>query len=283
MSAPLVEPSAPQPTTPYTLPNQYTPPPSYQPGSAAPAPAPAPVPPTAQYPAQGAGVASTPTLAYASAAPTTADATATAFGAGTGFNGFKLERHASENPPNNAPIDWAALVLAIVLPPIGLITAIVALALGFRNRGFGSTVAKVAVPIAVVMSLVAGAGGAVLAKTAADNAAHASLVASSAQWCSQVKSGPGGYTSATFGWPSPADTVPDSITAMQGYVTRWTNLQKIAPKGIATGSGELVAMAKSIVSTDTSTQTVDDASNVSQLEDSAANSGIPQWISSYCG
>lgn len=308
MSTPLVEPPAAAPATPsqYSAPDVAAPP-SYQPAPSAPAP-------TAQYPTQAPGLgigspaaapaaaapasaaptAAYPTTAYPSAAyespaPTVADATPTAFGVGAGgFSGFRLEQHQTENPPNNSGLDWAALVLAILLPPIGLITAIVALAVGFRNRGFGSTVAKAAIPIAVVLSLVAGAGGAVLAKTAADNAAHASVVASSAQWCSQVKAGPGGYTSATFGWPSPADNVPDSIKAMQAYVDRWTALQKIAPTGgspagaAKTGSGELVAEAKSIVSQDTSTQIVDDATNVSSMEDSATNSGIPQWIANYC-
>lgn len=183
---------------------------------------------------------------------------------------------------SNTPLDWAAFILAFVLPPIGMITAIVALVLGSRSRGFGAGIAKAAVAIAVVLSIGLGVGAVVLNKLATDAAAHDSIVASSQPWCSKLASNPGTLTSDTYGWPAPANTVPDSLPPMQAYVDQWTALLKIAPKGIKTGTKEIESTAASILSSVTKTQTLDDASDVSTMQDAVGNSGVPQWVSEYC-
>jgi hypothetical protein len=205
-------------------------------------------------------------------------ASPSAFGAG----GLGLERHQTAARPGNSPLDWASLVLAFVAPPIGLIAGIVALVLGSRTRGFAASIAKAAVAIAVVLSIALTVGYVVVSKINSDQAAHDAVAASSTAWCTKLASNPATLASNTYGWPSPGNTIPDSITSMQSYVDNWASLEKIAPEGIKSGTTKIESAAKSILTAVQNTQTLDDASDVSTMQAAVANSGVPQWVTEYC-
>lgn len=289
MTAPLVEPPAATPAPGYgSYPTDALPPAnSVAPTSATPAPTPQIAQPSASAPADAGSPAA---YSYASQSTGVADSTAAPLNqAAFGPGGFGLERHAPQSRSNNTPLDIAAVILAIVLPPIGLITAIVALVVGARSRGFATGLAKAALAIGIVFSIGTGVGVAVLAKMNSDQAAHNAIVASSQAWCTKLQANPATLKSDTFGWPAPADTIPASIKAMKEYVDFWNSLAKIAPsgtagvtQGIKGGTQDIADAAKSIETSVSKTQTLDDASNVSEMQQATSSSGVSNWVTEYC-
>jgi hypothetical protein len=241
----------------------------------------APPTPSASQPS-AAGAPSVFPFAGLSATATSDSVTAplapTAFGA----NGLQLERRPQAQRPTNSPLDWAALVLEIVVAPIGLIVGIVAATLGSRSRGFASSVAKAAISVGIVLTLVLGVGGVVLAKLGSEQASHDAIAASSVAWCTQLKANPATLASNTLGWPAPGNTIPASESAISNYVMFWKKLDGLAPAGIKGGTEQVESAAAAISKSVQSTQTLDDGANVSQMQDVVANSGIQSWVTEYC-
>ena len=199
-----------------------------------------------------------------------------------GGGGFGLQRRQPQPRSANGPLDWVAFVLAFLAPPVGLLLGIGAVVTEPRTKGFVTGLAKAAIGIGAVLSLVLGVGLAVYAKVSNDQAAYNAIVASSRAWCSTLKSDPATLTSDTFDWPAPADTIPESITAMKSYQARWDTLVKFAPAGIRTDTQKIATTAKSIVAGVESTQTLDDGSDVAQMQNAVATTGINAWASRYC-
>jgi hypothetical protein len=221
------------------------------------------------------------------APPTPADAAPDAAGSGAGVpggdqTGLGLSRRVTTRRPQTSPFDWTAFVLAFVVAPLGLLAGIGAIVVGIRNNGFASNIAKAAVTIGAVLTVVLGIGLIGLSNLAAQQAAHNAVAASSVTWCTQLKSNPNTLASNTFGWPSPGNTIPDSITSMQTYENSWLALVKVAPKGIQPDTQQVATSAQSIINGVKSTQTLDDASDVSTMQSVVAASGIPAWVSEYC-
>ena len=204
------------------------------------------------------------------------------FADGFGASAFTLERHGSGARSGNGPLDWIAFVFAFLAPPIGLLLGIGAVIRGSRSRGYAAGIAKAAIGIGAALTLVLGVALAVVSKVNNDQAAHASIVASSRAWCTKLESTPAALSSDTLGWPSPGDTIPSSITAIESYQAYWDSLAKLAPTGIRSDTQKVASAAKSIVATVQSTQTLNDAGNVAQMENVVATSGIHSWVSNYC-
>ncbi|HEY2643354.1 MAG TPA: hypothetical protein VGI56_06365 [Galbitalea sp.] len=216
------------------------------------------------------GSAATTTAASNTPATTTAATT------------LALTRRVQQRRARTSPLDWAAFVLAILVAPLGLLAGIAAVLLGTRNNGFASGIAKAAIAIGAVLTLVLGVGGIGLTNLAQRQAAHDAVVASSAKWCAQLKSNPATLSSSTFGWPPQGSTIPASITAMGTYENYWVALAKIAPAGILADTQQVATSAKSIVDSVQSTQVLDDANDVSAMQSVVAASGIPAWVNEYC-
>lgn len=160
--------------------------------------------------------------------------------------------------------------------------SIVTLVIDSRGKGFTAGITKAALAIAIVLSLGLTVGVVVLSKMQADQAQHNAIAASSVAWCTKLKANPSTLSSSTYGWPAPADTIPDSITAMKAYETFWESATAIAPSGIKSGTSSIASSAKSIVDSVTSTQTLDDAADVSAMQSAVAGSGVQAWVTSYC-
>jgi hypothetical protein len=279
---------------------QPAPPPAEQQAAVAPpsfAPAPPVQAPTAPPPAptpvaQPAPVPPVPPAQAAPAAPATSQAggfsfageplAPSSFAGEAGPTAFTLERHHSGARSGNGPLDWIAFVLAFLAPPIGLLLGIGAVIVDSRSKGYAAGIAKAAIGIGAVLTLVLGVAVVVVTKINNDQAAHAAIVASSRAWCTKLESTPTTLSSDTLGWPSPGATIPASITAMTSYETYWDALAKLAPAGIRTDTQKVANTAKSIVTGVQSTQTLNDANNVAQMQNVVAASGIHSWVSTYC-
>ena len=199
-----------------------------------------------------------------------------------GPRALALERHEHQTRPTNGPLDWAALVLAIILPPIGLLSAIAAAVLGTRNRGYATSVAKAAIGIGAALTVVVIVASVVGVNLANQQAKHDAIAASSVAYCAKLKATPGTLASPTFGWPAPADTVQDTLAGMQTYEDNWTALEKLAPAGILAGTQKVAAAAQSIITAVQAAQVFDDATDVSQMQGAVSASGIQAWVSEYC-
>lgn len=200
----------------------------------------------------------------------------------TGGGGFGLERRPLRPRSANGPLDWAAIVLAILAPPVGLLLGIGAALTEPRSKGFVTGLAKAAIAVGAALSLVLGVAFAVYTKVSHDQADHNAIVASSKAWCASLKSNPSVLASDTFGWPSPADTIPDSITTMKQYETHWQSLVALAPPGIRSDTRKIATAAQSIVASVESTQTLDDSSDVAEMQNAVATTGITAWANEYC-
>jgi hypothetical protein len=69
---------------------------------------------------------------------------------------------------------------------------------------------------------------------------------------------------------------------MKTYQASWDALAGLAPSGIRADTQKVADTAKSIIATVKSTQTLNDAGNVAQMQNVVATSGIHGWVSSYC-
>ena len=116
-------------------------------------------------------------------------------------------RHRRRTRSATSPVDWVAIVLAFLAPPLGILVGVGAVIAGLRLRGYATSVAKAAIGIGAVLTLVLGVALVVGTKVNADRAAHAAIVSSTNAYCTRLKSKPATLTSDTFGWPTPGDTM----------------------------------------------------------------------------
>jgi hypothetical protein len=193
-----------------------------------------------------------------------------------------LERHVYAPSRGTAVLDWVAFVLAFLVAPLGVIAGVVAVILGHRSNGWASGIAKAAIGIGVVVSVALGGGYALLANVQEKQAAHDAVIASSAKWCSQLRSTPGVLQSPTFDWPSEQSTISLSIVAMQQYVDHWAQLRKVAPDGIKAGTASIEKSASGIAAGVTSSRALDDSANQSRMASTVSGSGVAAWVSQYC-
>jgi hypothetical protein len=112
--------------------------------------------------------------------------------------------------------------------------------------------------------------------------AHDRIAAASARFCAAMTKDPT-LARGDGGWPVPEGTVPQSLTAMQGFVDRWNALAKVSPSGIRSKVAAVAAAGAEIVKTVTAQRTIDDAGNRSLVESAVDSSGVQNWRSEYCG
>lgn len=186
-------------------------------------------------------------------------------------------------PGRTPPLDWAALGLAFVLPPVGLIASIVARISGRRARGWTTRAARSATTVSVVLTVALALGGAVALELGRQAAATADLVAQSKSLCALVDTHPGILEDPAFGWPPLEDSIQASIVKMTEYELRWRDLIAGAPEKIAPDITAVADAAERIVTGVETSRIVDHARNVAQMTAVASTSGIPAWVDEYCG
>jgi hypothetical protein len=174
------------------------------------------------------------------------------------------------------------LVLAVLTGPVGLILAIVSAVRGARRRGWVIGVGRAAIVLGVISTIGFGIGGVVLADLRAQQMQFDRLAAASAEFCAAGTENPALVAPPTLGWPAPAATVAESLTLMQEWTTRWTDLAATSPEELRAGLELLVAQGTTIVDTVTQARSVDDAANQAAIAATATQSGVADWFQTYC-
>jgi len=187
-------------------------------------------------------------------------------------------------PPQRAhsALDVVALVLAILVAPLGFLTGIVAAILSSRRRGYVNGMAKAAIVISLIFSLIGAAGG-VVAGIALQRQAHEdALRASSAEMCTVLAQKPGVLTDAAFGWPAVDSTIPAYVTAVSDYEAWWTTVAASAPKQITAQAQNVVTAAHAAGERILASRVVDHDRDYGELRSVAAASTLPAWVATYC-
>ena len=175
-----------------------------------------------------------------------------------------------------------ALVLAVVLPPIGLIASVVGAIGSTRRRGWVVGVLKAGITVGVVMTLLTGIGGSIGYTLFEQHRQHDETAASSSAFCATIRADPTMIQKPTFGWPAVAASIPDSLSAMQEYQARFAKLAKVSPSGIQADVTKIATAAQQIIASVTVARTVNDASNIAVMTSVADASDVPAWYAEYC-
>lgn len=179
-------------------------------------------------------------------------------------------------------LDWVALALAFLAPPIGLVTGLIALMAGSRRNGWASPIATAATSIAVVLSLALAGVLVAASNLAKDEQAHAELVESSRDFCAALDASPGVLTTDAFGWPAPSSTVSDSLVTMVEFEQYWRDVEAVAPDGVRPEATLVAAAARSIISSVEASRIMDPAADLRLMRSVAGDSRIPAWVAQYC-
>lgn len=260
-------PFTPQPIAPVAP--SYTPEPAFAAATVAaePAFAAAPGAPSSSY-----------ALTNPSSAPADDDPTAGTqfFGGGTGE---------WEEPPDldrTTLAERIALVLAFILPPVGLVASIVAAVQSSRVRGWVHGFVRTALVISIVTTVIAGFAGAYLFKVLEDGRKHDAIAAASAQFCATIAADPTMIAPPSFGFPAPAGSIPDTVTAIQAFVDKWDALAKVSPSGIRNDVTRVADSARDILDTVTKSHLVDDEQNQAVMSSVAESTNVVGWSDEYC-
>jgi hypothetical protein len=240
---------------------------------APPAPAPAVVvpasPPTAAS-ADFAMLLSTPAVTSAGPSPA---------GSPFGLRGDDSEEH---DIATSSRGEVLVLIVAILLPPLGLFLAIVAAVRSARRRGWVIGLLRASLAIGVVLTVAAGIGGEIGWTALQHQQAHDRVAGASAAFCSTIKADPAMIRSPTFGWPAVGATIADSLGAMHRYEDRWKKLAAVSPAGIEPEVTKVAAAAGQIIQSVTVGRAVDDEANTAVMTRTASASQVPAWYAEYC-
>jgi hypothetical protein len=200
----------------------------------------------------------------------------------------------ADRHPGLAGLDVAAIALAVVLPPVGLITAIVAIIRGKRIRGWASDLARAAVSISVIMTLVfIGVGGYVwmtetekaeqLALVKAEQRAHDRVAAASAPFCDVLAANPTIYSTADpdYGWPA-LDAPAGYNTAIAEYAGIWAQLAAVAPEGIAAETAAISERVAGVVNIANALGSSNRAGDLLGLHAKDDLATVESWYVEYC-
>jgi hypothetical protein len=187
-----------------------------------------------------------------------------------------------ERLARSTPVECILFALAFLVPPVGLIGTIVAAARSSSRRGWVIGLLKAGMAVGVVFSLVTAGFAYAGYNVLQQRQAHDRIAAASARFCAAMTKDPT-LARGDGGWPVPEGTVPQSLTAMQGFVDRWNALAKVSPSGIRSKVAAVAAAGAEIVKTVTAQRTIDDAGNRSLVESAVDSSGVQNWRSEYCG
>jgi hypothetical protein len=193
-----------------------------------------------------------------------------------------------------AGLDIAALVTAVILPPIGLITAIVALIKGKQLRGWGSDLARAAISVSLVMTVVfAGVGAYVwasetekaeqLAALKAEQRAHALVEVASEPFCGVLAAHPTIYSTADpdYGWPA-VDAPEGYNAAIANYAAVWAELAAVAPEGIAAETAAISERVAGVVSIANALGASNRAGDLLSLHAQTDLATVESWYVEYC-
>lgn len=195
---------------------------------------------------------------------------------------FDFSDRPQQSKPKAGPLDWASFVLAVVLPPVGLVLSVVVRIVSYSRRGWTSGVARAATVVGVVFTLVAGGAAFTLNTIAEEEAAEAARVAASVPLCSALAETPGVLEAPAFGWPVDVAALPATLELMKAYQLRWSELAAIAPSDQTSAVRSISVAAQTLVSSVETTKSIDRQRNLEQMTAITTQSGLIDWYSQYC-
>lgn len=174
------------------------------------------------------------------------------------------------------------LVLAVIGGPLGLILAVVNGVRGVRRRGWLTRLGRVSIVLAVLSTIAAGIGGVTLWNIREAQLAHDQVAAASAEFCAAAAENPQTVEPPLLGWPDPGATITESLTLMEAWTTRWTDLAAVSPAGLRTGLELLASRGGEVIEGVQQSRLVNDAENERVISATASSSGVANWYETYC-
>ena len=199
-----------------------------------------------------------------------------------------------DSHPALARLDLAALVTAILLPPVGLILGVIASVRGKAIRGWSSDLARTAIVVSIVMTVAVTAVGGYagisavekaqeLAQLKAAERAHASLVATSKPFCGMLAENPTiyGTEDPDYGWPQ-LDAPEGYLAAIANYSALWAQIAEIAPEGIAAESAAISERVAGVVGIATALGSNNRAGDLLGFHEKEDLATVEAWFVDYC-
>lgn len=185
--------------------------------------------------------------------------------------------------PKASVLEWIGLVLAVVVPPLGLLVTIVARIVARSIHHWTTTVAKVATVVSIVLTVVL-AGGAVAYSIVADKeAAQAQVLADAQPLCDGLAATPGVLDLPAYGWPIDVAPLATTLESMKAYQAHWNGLTALAPEAAKANVGAVAGQAGILVTAVETTSAIDRAGNLAKMKAVTDVSGLPDWVAKYCG
>ncbi|WP_411699737.1 hypothetical protein [Conyzicola sp.] len=185
--------------------------------------------------------------------------------------------------PRTSVLEWIALALAILVPPLGLLVTIVARLVTLHRHHWTTTVAKAATVISIVLTVALGAGTAVHLVVATRDADAARVVAEAQPLCDGLAATPGVLDLDGYGWPTEVAPLAVTLEAMTAYQARWQQLADLAPSSARAGTVAIAEQAGILVTAVETTRAIDRSANLATMESVTDASGLPQFVAQYCG
>lgn len=193
-----------------------------------------------------------------------------------------LDVHAPTSERSRSPLEPIALVLAVLVAPLGLIAGIVASVLSHRRVGYVTGLARGSVIVAAVMCVVLAGGGVAYSFYARSQAHEAALRAGSAAMCAELATKPGILADPAFGWPSLTSTIPAYVADVTAYEKWWSHLAAVAPKQIRSQVVAVDTVAKANANRMAVSRVVNHDEDYADLQKIASASTLPAWVTTYC-
>ena len=195
---------------------------------------------------------------------------------------FDFSDRPERTKPRTTALEWLALGFSVIVPPLGLLLAIVARIIANRTHGWITRVLSVATVLGIVLSLVAGAAIVVANLVGQSEAAQARILAESAPFCASLDETPGVLDEPAYGWPTERLSIPDSIVAMQGYQSRWAALADIAPDGVRAGVRSVADAAQTLTNSLSTSRVIERERYLEQMTSVTNASGVSAYVAKYC-
>lgn len=180
-------------------------------------------------------------------------------------------------------LEWISLVLAVVMPPLGLIVSILARVITRHRHGWTTRVAIAATAVSIVLTIVLGAALVVASFNADDDAAKAAVLARAQPLCAALAKTPGVLDTQGYGWPTAVASIGDTVVSMKAYQAHWAELESLAPASAKAGITAIAAKAAALVSNVETSQSIDRGANLTKMDAVTSASGLPSWVAQYCG
>jgi hypothetical protein len=181
-----------------------------------------------------------------------------------------------------SPLEWVGLVLAVILPPLGLLVTVAARIVTRRRHGWTTRVAVAATAISIVLTVVL-AGGAVYLKSVNDaDAAAEALLVEAAPLCEALAATPDILAAPAYGWPTDVTALPVTLEAMKAYQVHWSELAQLAPAAAQANVAAIADQAQILVSAVETSQSIDRPGNLAIMSTITDASGLPGWVARNC-